>query len=52
MRGRVIAASDCNLLTVEVQGVVRVLDVRLVSERVHSGKGWMHIAVTTDDFLF
>ena len=49
VRRRVVAASDCDLIIVEGECIVRVQGV--VRERVHSGKRWMQLAVTTDGFL-
>ena len=51
VRWRVIATSDCALVVVEIERGVRVQSVRVVRERVHSGKGWTQIVVTADDFL-
>ena len=38
-------------LSSKLRVFVRVQGVRVVRGRVHSGKRWMQIAVTTDDFF-
>ena len=48
LSGIALTRYDCDLFVVHVESGVRVQGVREVHECVHSGKSWMHIALTND----